>query len=116
MTAQPARPPARDVAVVFVLGVVGTLVPVLGWLIGAGLVARASAWSGSEKAVAIVGPIVLLLAGVALLATAFGGNVRPLPLLAAVPLTTSVGSAAGAIYLALRLVAHRRAAETQVNR
>lgn len=109
MTARPARPPARDIVVIFVLGVAGTLVPVLGWLIGTGLVLRASAWSGSEKAVAIVGPLVVLLAAAALLVTAFGGDLSPLPLLAAVPLTTSLSSAAGAICLALRLVAHRRA-------
>lgn len=52
LIARPARPPARGIAVVFVLGIVGTLVPVLGWLVGGGLVLLASAWSGSEKAVA----------------------------------------------------------------
>ncbi|CAN5902488.1 hypothetical protein BH23ACT10_BH23ACT10_11860 [soil metagenome] len=52
----------------------------------------------------------MLLAGVALLATAFGADLR-LPLLAAVPLTLSVASAVGAIYLAQRLVAHRRSSE-----
>lgn len=113
MTTRPQRPPARDIAVVFVLGVVGTLVPVIGWLVGVVLVARASAWSSREKAVAIVAPVVLIMAGVALAATAFGADVRPLPMLAAVPLTSSLSSAIGAIYLAQRLVAHKRAAEAR---
>lgn len=108
--ARQPRPPARDVAAVFGLGVVGTLIPIVGWLVGVWLVVRASSWSTVEKAVAIAGPIVVLLAGVALLATAFGADLR-LPLLAAVPLTLSVASAVGAIYLAQRLVAHRRSSE-----
>jgi hypothetical protein len=109
------RPPARDITVVFVLGIVGTLVPVIGWLIGVALVLRASAWSAREKAVAVVGPVVMLLAVVALVATAFGADLR-LPLLAAVPLTGSLSSAIGAIYLAQRLVAHQRAAEARAAR
>jgi putative Mn2+ efflux pump MntP len=104
------RPPARDVTTVFVFGVVGTLVPVVGWLIGITLVLRASSWSAAEKAAAAIGPVVGLLAVVALIARATGTDLR-LPLLAAVPLTTSLSSAAGAVYLALRLVAHQRAAE-----
>ena len=108
---RPQRPPVRDIAVVFILGVVGTLIPVIGWLVGVVLVLRASAWSGREKAMAIVGPVVVLLAVVAVVAIAFGANVRPLPMLAAVPLTTSLSSAIGAIYLAQRLVAHKQAAE-----
>ena len=108
---RPQRPPVRDIAVVFILGVVGTLIPVIGWLVGVVLVLRASAWSGREKAMAIVGPVVMLLAVVAVVAIAFGANVRPLPMLAAVPLTTSLSSAIGAIYLAQRLVAHKQAAE-----
>jgi hypothetical protein len=108
---RPQRPPVRDIAVVFILGIVGTLIPVIGWLVGVVLVLRASAWSGREKAMAIVGPVVVLLAVVAVVAIAFGANVRPLPMLAAVPLTTSLSSAIGAIYLAQRLVAHKRAAE-----
>lgn len=106
--ARQPRPPVRDVAAVFGLGVVGTLIPVVGWVVGAWLVVRATSWSTAEKAVAIAGPIVVLLAGVALLATAFGADLR-LPLLAAVPLTLSVASAVGAIYLAQRLVAHKTA-------
>jgi 4-amino-4-deoxy-L-arabinose transferase-like glycosyltransferase len=113
VTTRPRRPPTRDIAVVFVLGIVGTLVPVIGWLIGVVLVGRASAWSRAEKAVAIVGPVVVLLVAVVLVATAFGANVRPLPLLAAVPLTSSLSSAIGAVYLAQRLVAHKRAAEAR---
>jgi uncharacterized membrane protein len=105
------RPPARDITTVFILGIVGTLVPIVGWLIGAALVLRASSWSTVEKAAAIIGPLVALLAVVALIATATGADLR-LPLLAAVPLTTSLSSAAGAVYLALRLVAHKQAAET----
>jgi hypothetical protein len=108
---RPQRPPVRDIAVVFILGIVGTLIPVIGWLVGVVLVLRASAWSGREKAMAIVGPVVVLLAVVAVVAIAFGANVRPLPMLAAVPLTTSLSSAIGAIYLAQRLVAHKQAAE-----
>ena len=104
------RPPARDIAAVFGLGVVGTLVPIVGWMVGVWLVVRARSWSTVEKALAIAGPIVVLLAGVALLATAFGADLR-LPVLAAVPLTLSVASAIGAIFLAARLVAHKRAAE-----
>lgn len=103
------RPPARDIAVVFALGIVGTLVPIVGWIVGVVLVLRASAWSRTEKAIAIVGPFVLLMVAVALAATAFGANVRPLPMLAAVPLTGSLSSAIGAIYLAQRLGAHKRA-------
>jgi hypothetical protein len=109
------RPPARDITVVFVLGIVGTLVPVVGWLIGVALVLRASAWSGAEKTVAIVGPVVVVLAVVALVATAFGADLK-VPLLAAVPLTSSLSSAIGAIYLAQRLVAHQRAAEAAAGR
>ncbi|HSK90642.1 MAG TPA: hypothetical protein VK875_04950 [Euzebyales bacterium] len=115
MAERPGRPPARDIAVVFVLGVVGTLVPIIGWLVGVALVLRASAWSGREKAVAIIGPVVALLVAVAVAATAFGADVRPLPMLAAVPLTGSLSSAIGAIYLARRLVAHQRAAEAARN-
>jgi len=109
------RPPARDITVVFVLGVVGTLIPVVGWLIGVAAVLRASGWSGREKAVAIVGPVVVLLAVVAAVAAASGADLR-LPLLAAVPLTGSLSSAIGAVYLARRLVAHQRAAEAQAGR
>lgn len=105
-----ARPPARDVAAVFGLGVVGSLIPVIGWVIGVWLVSRASSWSAREKLAALLGPVVVLLVAVALAAVAFGTDVR-VPLLAAVPLTLSIASAIGAIYLAVRLVAHRRAAE-----
>lgn len=115
MTMRRQRPPARDVAVVFVLGVVGTLVPVIGWLVGVVLVLRASAWSGREKAVALAGPVVVLMAVVAPVTMALGANVRA-PLLVAVPLTSSLSSAIGAVYLALRLVAHKRAAEAEARR
>lgn len=93
----------------FGLGVAGTLVPILGWLVGVWLVARGSSWSAAEKVVGLIGPIVVLLVAVAVVALAFGADVR-LPALAAVPLTLSIASAIGAIYLALRLVAHRKAA------
>jgi hypothetical protein len=116
MTMRSQRPPARDIVVVFVLGVVGTLVPVVGWLVGIVLVLRASAWSGREKAVAIIAPVVVLMAAVTLVALAVGNDIRPLPLLAAIPLTSSLSSAAGAVYLALRLVAHKRAAEANTRR
>ena len=116
MIGRPERPPARDIAVVFVLGVVGTLVPVIGWLVGATLVLRASAWSGREKALALAGPVVVLMAVVMLVTMALGTNVRAFPLLAAVPLTTSLSSAIGAVYLALRLVAHKRDAEAEARR
>lgn len=112
MITRAQRPPTRDIVVVFVFGVVGTLIPIVGWLVGVTLVVRASAWSPVEKAVAIVAPIVVILGGVALVTTAFGADVR-LPLLAAVPLTASLSSAIGAIYLAQRLVAHKRAAEAE---
>lgn len=36
------RPSARDIAAVFGLGVAGTLIPVVGWLIGVWLVLRAA--------------------------------------------------------------------------
>ena len=104
------RPPARDITTVFVFGIVGTLIPIVGWLVGAALVTRASSWSAAEKAVAILGPVVALLAVVALVAAGLRADLG-VPLVAAVPLTTSLGSAAGAVYLALRLVAHQRAAE-----
>lgn len=104
------RPPARDIAAVFGLGVVGTLIPILGWLFGAWLVARATSWSAREKLVGVIGPVVSLLAIVAIATLALGADVR-LPLLAAVPLTLSIASAVGAVYLAVRLVAHKRAAE-----
>lgn len=116
LTMRPQRPPARDIAVVFILGIVGTLVPVIGWLVGVVLVLRASAWSGREKAVAIMAPVVVLMTVVALVATAFGDHVRPLPLLAAVPLTGSLSSASGAVYLALRLVAHQKVTEAKTRR
>lgn len=105
-----ARPPARDVAAVFGLGVAGSLIPIVGWMVGVWLVLRASSWSVAEKLVGLVAPIVVLLVAVAVLAVAFGADVR-LPVLAAVPLTLSIASAVGAVYLALRLVAHRRATE-----
>ena len=104
------RPPARDVAAVFGLGVAGTLIPIVGWMVGAWLVVRATAWSAREKTAGLVGPIVVLLAAVAAVAAASGADVR-LPVLVAVPLTLSVASAIGAVYLALRLVAHKKAAE-----
>jgi len=107
------RPPARDIAAVFGLGVVGTLVPIVGWLVGAWLIARATSWSAREKLVGVVGPVVALLAAVGVVTVALGVDVR-LPVLAAVPLTLSIASAIGAIYLALRLVAHKRAAEEGV--
>lgn len=103
------RPSARDVAVVFALGVVGTLVPVIGWVLGIWLVLRASAWSRGEKAMAVLGPPIVILAVVTVVAAAFGPGIRPLPILAAVPLTTSLSSAVAAVYLAMRLVAHRQA-------
>lgn len=102
-----ARPPARDVAAVFGLGVVGALIPIAGWVVGVWLVLRATSWSTREKLVGLVAPIVVLLAAVAVLAAGFGADIR-LPVLAAVPLTLSIASAIGAVYLALRLVAHRR--------
>lgn len=110
MDAAPGRPPARDIAAVFGLGVAGTLVPVAGWLVGVWLVVRATSWSAREKVAGLMGPIVVLLVVVATVAAVLGADVR-LPVLAAVPLTLSVASAIGAVYLALRLVAHRRAAE-----
>lgn len=103
----------RDIAAVFGLGVVGTLVPIVGWLVGAWLVARATSWSAREKLVGVVGPVGVLLAAVGVVTLALGVDVR-LPVLAAVPLTLSMASAIGAIYLALRLVAHKRAAEEGV--
>jgi hypothetical protein len=106
------RPPSRDITAMFVLGIVGTLVPIIGWLVGVVLVLRASSWSSGEKAVGILGPVVVLTVVVALAATAFGANLR-LPLLAAVPMIGSLSSAIGAVYLATRLVAHKRAAETR---
>ena len=116
VTMRPQRPPARDIAVVFVLGIVGTLVPVIGWLVGVVLVLRASAWSRREKAVAIVAPVLVLMAVVTLAAMAFSDSFRPLPLIAAIPLTSSLSSAAGAVYLAQRLVARKRAAEANARR
>lgn len=95
---------------VFGLGVAGVLIPVVGWFVGVWLVARGTSWSTGEKVIGLLGPIVVLLAAVATAAVAFGADVR-VPVLAAVPLTLSVGSAIGAVFLALRLVAHRRAAE-----
>jgi hypothetical protein len=103
------RPPARDVAAVFGLGVAGSLIPIAGWVVGVWLVLRASSWSAREKLLGLVGPIVVLLVAVGVLAAALGADVR-LPVLAAVPLTLSIASAIGALYLALRLVAHTRAA------
>jgi hypothetical protein len=94
---------------VFGLGVIGSLIPVVGWLVGVWLVVRATAWSAREKAAGLVVPIVVLLAVVALVAAASGADIR-LPVFAAVPLTLSVASAIGAVYLALRLVAHKKAA------
>lgn len=107
------RPPARDIAAVFGLGVVGTLIPIVGWLVGAWLVARATSWSAREKLVGVIGPVVTLLAVVAIATLALGADVR-LPVFAAIPLTLSIASAVGAVYLALRLVAHKRAAEDGV--
>lgn len=104
------RPPARTLGAVFGLGVVGTLVPVVGWLVGAWLVLRAPSWSRREKATGLLGPIVVLLGSVAVAATLLGAEVG-LPVLVAVPLTLSIASAVGAVYLALRLVAHEQAAE-----
>jgi len=104
------RPPARDIAAVFGLGVIGTLIPIVGWLVGAWLVARATSWSAREKVVGVIGPVVVLLAAVGVVTLALGLDVR-LPVLVAVPLTLSVASAIGAVYLALRLVAHKKAAE-----
>jgi len=103
------RPPARDIVAVFGLGVIGTLIPIVGWLVGVWLVVRATAWSAREKAAGLVVPIVVLLAVVALVAAASGADIR-LPVFAAVPLTLSLASAIGAVYLALRLVAHKKAA------
>jgi hypothetical protein len=99
----------------FVLGIVGTLVPIIGWLVGVVLVLRAFSWSSGEKAAGILGPVVVLTAVVALAATAFGASLR-LPLFAAVPMISSLSSAIGAVYLAHRLVAHKRAAETGARR
>lgn len=107
-----SRPRVRDVAAVFGLGVVGTLIPIVGWIFGVWLVVRASSWSVLEKVVAVAGPIVALLVCVALVAVVAGTDLR-LPVLAAVPLTLSIASAIGAVFLALRLIAHKRAAEDQ---
>jgi heme A synthase len=106
----PGRPPARDLAAVFALGVAGTLIPIAGWVIGVWFVVRASSWSPSEKLLGLVGPIVGLLVIVAVVAGAANVNLG-VSVALAVPLTLSVASAVGAVYLAARLVAHKRAAE-----
>jgi hypothetical protein len=105
-----ARPPVRDLVAVFGLGIAGTLVPVVGWVVGVWLVAGGSSWSRREKAVGVIAPIVGLLLIVALVAGAAGVDLG-VSVALAVPLTLSIASAIGAVYLALRLVAHKRAAE-----
>ncbi|HEX6254279.1 MAG TPA: hypothetical protein VFZ70_00570 [Euzebyales bacterium] len=104
------RPPARDLAAVFGLGIAGTLIPVVGWVIGVWLVVRGSSWSPSEKLIGIVGPIVGMLLIVAVVAGAAGVDLG-VSVALAVPLTLSIASAVGAVYLAARLVAHKRATE-----
>ena len=69
------RPPARDFAAVFGLGIAGALIPVVGWVIGVWLVVRGSSWSPSEKLIGIVGPIVGML--LAVLGTLFDEKIVP---------------------------------------
>lgn len=104
-------PGLRRRAVLTVLGfaLVGVLVPVVGWLVGVWLVVRTPAWSATEKAVGLLAPPAVLLAGFVVLALAADAPVAPVVL--ALPITLSLASGIGAIHLANRLVAHKRAGE-----
>lgn len=108
-TAGAARPSGRAIGAVVGLAVFGTLIPIVGWVVGVVLAARCSDWSVTERVVAIVVPLAAMLAIAAVGVTAAGYDIRLS--MVGVPIILSLSSAVGGIFLAVRLVAHKRAAE-----
>jgi hypothetical protein len=103
------RPGWWELIAVVTLVVGGTGLPIIGWLVGIGLVALSDVWSERDKTVAILVPAVAVAATI-IAAAAFGPGGAPIleigPLAVAVLLSGPIAGWLGGIWLTARLFAY----------
>jgi hypothetical protein len=104
-----ARPSSWELLSLITLVVAGTGLPIIGWLVGIGMVALSDVWSERDKTVAILGPAVAVAATI-IAAAAVGPGGTPVlelgPAAVAVLLSGPIAGWLGGIWLTARLFAY----------